>query len=127
MINILLAQREEPLGSFKGLGPLGSPTEGTATTLFASVLSSVIGFMTIIGALWFLFQVIISGYNWLSAGGDKQKIAEAQSKLTNAIIGLIVVVAAIFVVRLVTDLLGIPDVLDPAGIIDQLKPGLGPQ
>lgn len=113
-----------PKGGLKGIGPLGlegrSPAE--APQIFANVISNVIGFMTIIGALWFLFQAIIAGYNWLGAGGDKQKVADARSKLTNAIFGMGVVALAIVLVRLVATLLKIEDVLDPIKAVQMLTP-----
>lgn len=120
MIQILLAQSQQNLGTLKGLGPLGEVNQTNAPGLFAKTISLAIGFMTIVAAIWFLFNIIISGYQWLSSGGDKQKLSEAQSKLTNSIVGLVIVVIAIFVTRLVVELLGIPNLLDPTVIINQI-------
>lgn len=120
MIQILLAQSQQNLGTLKGLGPLGEVNQTNAPGLFAKTISLAIGFMTIVAAIWFLFNIIISGYQWLSSGGDKQKLSEAQSKLTNSIVGLVIVVIAIFVARLVVELLGIPNLLDPTVIINQI-------
>lgn len=109
---------------FGGIGPLGligiSPEQ--APKVFAQVIGNIIGFMTVIGALWFLFQVIIAGYNWLGAGNDKQKISEAQGKLTYAVVGFGVVALAIVVVRLVATLLNIDIALDPIKVVPLLTP-----
>lgn len=127
MIEILLA-KEIPIGGseggFGGIGPLGliGIPASQAPRVFATVISNVIAFMTIIGALWFMFQVFIAGYNWLSAGGDKQKVAEARGKLTQAVTGLVVVVIAIFFVRLIATLLGIEVALDPIEAVKLLTP-----
>ena len=111
-------------GEFKGIGPLG--LEGKSATdapvLFATIISNIVGFLTIVGALWFLFLVIIAGYGIMSAGGDKQKIADARGKLTSGVIGLGVVAVGIVLVRLVALLLGIDVVLDPTKAIDLLTP-----
>lgn len=111
-------------GEFRGIGPLG--LEGKAVSdapaVFGQVISSVIGFLTVVGALWFIFLVITAGYNWMTAGGDKQKLADAKSKLTHGVIGLGVVALAIILVRLVTQLLGIDVVLDPTKAIPLLTP-----
>lgn len=113
-----------PKGGFEGLGPLGlvGIPASEAPRVFAQVIGNIIGFMTVIGALWFLFQVIIAGYNWLGAGNDKQKLAEAQGKLTSSVIGFGVVALAIVVVRLVATLLGIDIALDPIKVIPLLTP-----
>ena len=112
-------------GGFGGLGPLG--LEGKQLTeapiIFAAVVSNIIGFMTVVGAIWFTFQVIIAGFTWLSSGGDKQKVADARSKLTNAIVGIVVVVLAIVIVRLVAVLLKIEvAVFDIPAVVERLTP-----
>ena len=111
-------------GGFEGLGPLGlvNIPAGDAPRVFATVIGNVIGLMTVIGALWFLFQVIIAGYSWLSAGNDKQKLAEAQGKLSSAVVGFGVVALAIVVVRVVATFLNIDIVLDPINAVRILTP-----
>lgn len=109
-------------GQFKGIGPLGNFGRDEAPKVFSDVLSSVVGFLTIVAALWFIFMVVTAGYNWMSAGGDKQKVADAKSKLTHAVIGLGVVALGIILVRLVAQLLGIDVVLDPTKAIPLLTP-----
>ncbi|MBI3290135.1 hypothetical protein HYZ78_01935 [Candidatus Microgenomates bacterium] len=108
-------------GEFKGIGPLGRPGDN-APQLFSNVLSTIIGFLTIVAALWFIFLVITAGYGMMSSGGDKQKFADARSKLTTGVIGLGFVVLAVILVRLVARLLGIDDVLDPMKAIPLLSP-----
>lgn len=125
IMQILLAQqREFGIGRFQGIGPLGLETlpTGEAPRIFATVISNVIGFLTIVAGLWFLFQVIIAGYGWLTAGADKQKLADAQGKLTSSVLGLTIVVVAIFFVRLITTLLGIEVILDPIRAVQELTP-----
>ena len=111
-------------GGFQGFGKIGlEGKEGyEAGAIFASVISCIVGFLTIVAGLWFLFNVIIAGFVWLSAGGDKQKIADAQGKLTSSLTGLVVAVIGIFLVRLVANLLGVDLILDPAKTILELIP-----
>ena len=111
-------------GGFGGIGPLGleGKQPGEAPKVFSDIISTVIGFLTIVAALWFIFMVITGGYGWLSAGGDKQKVADAKSKITQAVIGLGVVVVGIIIVRLVTQILGIDVVLDPVKAIKLISP-----
>lgn len=83
-----------PLGQIggQGLGPFGQ-SAGDGLTGITSIVSSIIGIMTIAAGIWFLFQFVIGGFNWINSGGDKAKLQTSKDKLTNAFIGLIVVVA----------------------------------
>lgn len=113
---------EQQLGTFKGLGPLGleGKTPADAPAIFALVISNIVGLMTVIGALWFLIQIIIAGLQWLSAGDDKQKLAGAKSKLGTSIIGFGIVVLAIVIARIIAAFLGIRVVFDPVIIINNV-------
>lgn len=124
---VLLAQERMPLGTLRGLGRLGLE-EGTITTegvlaLFSDLISTIIGFLTVIAGIWFIFLVIIAGYQWLSSGGDKAGVTAAREKLTYAITGLVVVVAAFAIVSIIGTLMGI-DFLTPGETLKNF-PGLG--
>jgi len=108
MIKILLAQNPHPLGTVgegPGLGPFSNLPE--PTSVLSKIISIAIGVMTIGAGIFFLFQVIIAGYNYLSAGGDAKLIETAGKKITNAIIGLLIVVVAYAFLSLLGTLLGV--------------------
>lgn len=114
------------LGCGGGLGPLGdilcNITSGDTAIVgnqFNKVFSVLIGFMTTIAALWFGIQIIITGYQWIGAGGDKGKLEETQNKLINLIIGLLIVVTAWAVIGLIGRVVGL-DILNPGAIIQTL-------
>jgi len=94
MKKILLSAKYDlgTIGEGEGLGPWTNPTE--PGIILADILSMAIGVMTLGAGIWFLFQVIIAGYNYLSAGGDRERFVAAGRKLTNSMIGLAVVIAA---------------------------------
>ncbi|MBU0570382.1 hypothetical protein KKB40_06450 [Patescibacteria group bacterium] len=120
-----LAQAIHPLGQpLEGLGQpgLAGVDSGTAPDVLDSVLSIIIGTLTTIAAIWFVFQIIIGAYNWMSAGGDKGAVQQAQQKITNGLIGLIIVVAAIFILDFVGTLLGLPFATSPADFIRATGP-----
>ena len=119
MLNIVFAKEEE-LGTFEGLGPLGTFTVeeavDTAINLFNKVMSNIVGFMTIVAGIWFIFQFIIGAFGWLTAAGDKAKVQASQTKITHSIIGLAIVVAAVFLIDLIGTLLGLK-ILSPGEFI----------
>ena len=126
MTKILLAQ--EPtlprIGGPTGFGPFGNlPLNiDEAAKAFNKIISGVIGVMTIAAGIWFMFQFIVAGFSWLTAGGNKEAVSTAQTRMRNALIGLVVVVAAWAVVGLVGRLLGL-DILHPENLLPLLGPG----
>jgi len=121
MINKVLAQKSYDLGPpLEGIGTLGTKPFSAGTTI-TTLLSNVIGFLSIIGFLFFTFQIILAGYKLLGASGDKNKAAEAQQQLTQGIIGVIIIVAAVFVVAGFSKLIGINNILDIKDWIDKLR------
>ena len=132
----------DQLGSTIGgaaLGPFGlliktinggvGDTAGAVKGLMwvTQVVSTVIGVMTVGAGIWFLFNFIIGGFTWVSAGGDKHALEEAQKKITGAFIGLIIVVAGWSMLALAGKFLGY-DILisNPQNIINSLFP-IGPK
>lgn len=60
-----------------------------------------------VGGLAFLLYLTLGGIEWLTAGGDKAKVEEAQKKITNSLIGLGILVGSYAIIALVQDVLGI--------------------
>ena len=108
MSKILLSDKGvEPLGTIgegEGLGPWSNIDKidklNNPGIILADIISMTIGVMTLGAGIWFLFQVIIAGYNYLSAGGDRERFVAAGRKLTNSMIGLAIVIAAYALIAL---------------------------
>lgn len=103
-----------------GIGPWGNPGSN-APTLFDNFLSTVVGVITIIGGVWFLFLVFTGALGIISSKGDKQAYESAKKKITTGLIGIVVLVAAIFIVDLVGTILGI-DFLSPGKSATTIAP-----
>ncbi|MFH1561761.1 MAG: hypothetical protein ABID04_04275 [Patescibacteria group bacterium] len=123
LVKPVFAVEQTPLGTLEGLGPLGlnkNPSEGG--NVFVATMSMLIGIFTIVAAIWFLIRVIMAGYNWMNAGGDSNKISDAQSQLTNSLIGLVLVISAIFLLSLVGHIFGGIDFLNLNQMIEDISP-----
>lgn len=102
------------LGILFGIGPLGNPTitrQDPGTSTFSKFISTVIGVMTIVAFIWFIFTLMSGAIAWLSSGGDKQKLQNAQKQITTGLTGLIIVISAIFLIKIVGTIFGI-DILN---------------
>ncbi|MEA3398206.1 MAG: hypothetical protein U9R06_00480 [Patescibacteria group bacterium] len=50
-------------------------------------------FLGILGVV-FIILVIVAGFNWMTAGGDEEKVKKAKQMIQRAIIGLIIIALA---------------------------------
>lgn len=110
-------------GTGNELGPFGRA--GSNTNPLANILSlvsSIVGFMTISACVWFLFQILYAGYEWTSAGGDTKKIADARSRITHAFMGLVIVVGAWSLLAVTGQFFGFDTLVDPAVLNKLLIP-----
>ncbi|MBU4453032.1 hypothetical protein L6260_01825 [Candidatus Parcubacteria bacterium] len=79
---------------------------GFAQTDIAFFVGRIIGVaMTIVGVL-LLVLIIYSGFLWMTAGGDKEKVKKAQDYLLNSVIGLIIILVAYSITWFVVSALG---------------------
>lgn len=122
----LLAKVSTPFPSgFSGIGPLGNEgasqrlNETSASNLFENALSVTIGIMTVVAGIWFMFQFFAGAIEWLTSGGEKQAVQNAQKKLTNAITGILIVVLSYILISVIGKIVGFDDILRPATTIIQ--------
>lgn len=101
------------------LSPGGTDNSKLVGNKFNAIVSSIIGLLTIIAGLWFLIQIIVAGYGWIGSGGDGKKVTEARDKITNSLIGLLMVVIAWVIVAIVGQLIGL-NILNPGEVLQTL-------
>lgn len=104
-----------------GLGPLGQVAAGGQGAALENVISISIGLITLLAGIWFLLQMFLGAFNWISAGGDKSALEKAQKRITNAVIGLFMVVFAYGFTALVGKVLGL-NILQVATVLTGLHP-----
>ena len=88
----------DEIGTTFGLG--SADLEST----IINVVQWVLGFLGLVAVI----MILIGGFQWMTAGGNEEKVASAKKIISAAVIGLIVVLLAwaivIFVVSQTTDL-----------------------
>lgn len=97
------------LGNITGVGTFQA---AAPETLLGKFLSSIITTLTIVGSLTFVIYFTMGALKWITAGGDKTKVGEAQSQMTQGAIGLIAMVASYFIIGIVGAVLGL-NILNP--------------
>jgi hypothetical protein len=118
----LLTQVQHNVGGpLEGIGPYGTGGS-TSPSRLTQVLTVAVGILTLIAGIWFIFLLISGGIEWMASGGDKGKLATARTRMFNGAVGLAIVVAALFIAEIFGGLVGLPDILNPGGIIENLGP-----
>lgn len=110
LTKIIYAADPQTGNSINGFGI--QPT-GNGVSQLETIISSIIGFITVVAFIFFVFQVIFAGYSFISAQGDEKKLEAARSKLTNGVLGLTLVVVAFGVTAFISKILGLSgDIFD---------------
>lgn len=65
----------------------------------SSVINVILGFLGIVAVV----IILIGGFKWMTAGGNEDKVSEAQKLITAGVIGLIIILAAYAIAKFVLD------------------------
>ena len=86
---------------------LGTLSGWSGTQFFSSLVPALLSMFLVVGVVIFLFNLILGGIEWTSAGGDKGKLESAKQKLSNAIIGITILLSFFAILSLVECFFGI--------------------
>lgn len=85
-----------------------------------NLISTGVGLLTIVGGIIFLIWFMIGAINWISSGGKPDKLEAARNHMTNAITGLIILIAAFALTGIIGLLFGI-NFFNLAEIVNNLQ------
>lgn len=121
IIPTLIAQ----FGSFESQSPLTEGAEVDPGANLELIISNVLGFLTILGAIFFIIYFLIAALEWISSGGDSGKLTNARNKMLHGVLGLVILVSAYGIIGLIGSIIGI-EILNPAAMLEAIKPGGAP-
>ncbi|OGM14716.1 hypothetical protein A3D84_00495 [Candidatus Woesebacteria bacterium RIFCSPHIGHO2_02_FULL_42_20] len=101
-----------------GVGKLADPGQN-AGSVFNSVLSLIIGIVTVVISIAFLFIVISSAIKLITSGEDKAAVESARKKVLIGFFGLILLISGVFIIGFIGEILGL-DVLNPTRILENI-------
>jgi amino acid transporter len=67
--------------------------DSTQATLGGTIATLIKAFLGLLGMI-FIILMLLAGYNWMTAGGEEEKVNKAKETIKRAIIGLIIIAAA---------------------------------
>jgi len=83
-----------------GNNPAESPKQ------FAITIATLWQTIILVGGLAFLLYFLMGGITWITAGGDKGKIDEARSKITQGLVGLAILAASYVIIKFIETAIG---------------------
>jgi uncharacterized membrane protein len=89
------------------VGPLGNKGTGNQGATITNLLAAAISTAFIVAGIILLFMILFSGIEWLTAGSDTNKVQNAQKRLTNAVVGFVILVAARVILYFMATQLGV--------------------
>ena len=81
------------------------PGGGTSAEIPQTVGRLVSIVLSLVGALFFIF-IVTAGIEWMTAGGNEEKVAKAQRTITQSVIGLAITLVAYFITWFISNALG---------------------
>jgi hypothetical protein len=88
--------------SCTGLSQLSGAGCGNNTgTAAASTITNIVNFMSILVGVVVIIMVIVAGFQYITSSGDSAKISKAKTALVYALVGLVLVAMAQFLVQFV--------------------------
>src|SRR3989338_5981202 len=75
--------------------PTGAPKD------LGVFIGGAIKIFIIVAGIFLLIYMLWGAFDWITSGGEKEKISKAQAKITNAVIGMFLVIVALTLFTLI--------------------------
>ena len=74
---------------------------GLSAGNFGGIVGSLIQLVFVVSVVFALFYLVYGGFRWLISTGDKGKVTEAREHIIAAIIGLVIIFLAYFIINII--------------------------
>jgi len=89
-----------------GVQALNAGNANQAEGVVETVITNVITIFYTVGGLGVIIYFVWGSVDWILSGGDKEKIAGARKKMTNAIIGLVLLSLSYVIINIIGEVVG---------------------
>lgn len=76
-------------------------------TTIGQIVGFLVAFIIVIAFLAAVLFIVIGAFQWITSGGDKQRVADARNHIIAAIIGLIVISLTFVIINVILQALGL--------------------
>jgi len=81
--------------------------ESTSASKVGGIISLILPYLFVIAGLLLLFYLIYGGFHMMIAANDEKGLAEAKGKITNALIGFLLLFVSYWLVQILGHIFGI--------------------
>ncbi len=74
----------------------------------ASMIGGFLRVAVVIASLLLLFNLVYAGIEWVTAGGDSGKIEKAKTRITQSVVGMLILAASVAIFVAINQLIGGP-------------------
>ncbi len=109
LISIFLVISSTSVSAFTIGAPQGfgvDPGTETGDNLLGTVISNAIRIIFIIGAIGFLAMFLWGAVSWIFSGGEKEAVGNARKRITQAIIGFVLLALVFLIARVLGSVIG---------------------
>ncbi len=79
----------------------------TGLSFFQTIIPNFITLTLVVGSLIFVFILLTGAISWISSGGDPKAVEGARSRVTHALIGIIILFSVFAVIKLIEAFFGL--------------------
>jgi len=72
-----------------------------------SIVKDIFGLIIRLTGIIAFIMLIVSGFKYLTSGGDAEKAQSARNTITHAILGLVLIIAAWFILKFLSEFTGV--------------------
>ncbi len=92
------------------IGTINTPKQvqnlGFGAGGISTFLTNIVTIIYTIAGIIFVFMMILGAFQWITSGGDKEGIEKARKRITNAIIGLVLLAVTFLIVGVIGQITG---------------------
>jgi len=96
----LFGEIDNPLETLNPDGGYGDVNVG-----LPKLISNITKLVVVAAGIFSLINIIIAGFNYMTAGGDEQKIQKAVSSINMSLIGLVVIAGSFIITGIISFIL----------------------
>lgn len=85
----------------------GIPATGTGDDLLQTIIKNSITIIFTVAAILVTAMLLWGAIEWISSGGDKEKLSSARKRIMQALIGLIILALAFVILKIISGIVGI--------------------
>ena len=104
---MLLAQTNSPQGQGIVNPAVPKLSTGEGADIIAMLIANALKIAFSVSGLILLVMLISGGIGWMLGGGDKEAVGKAQKRITNALVGFVVLMSVFAIIFYLLPALGI--------------------